>query len=91
MSNRKIVFNNVTKKYSNSTIALKNVSLSINEGEFVFVIGSSGSGKSTFLKLILKENIRKALSLIHLMKMIRNSILTIQTKLISQILNLSKF
>ena len=54
MDEKKIIFDNVTKKYS-KTLALKNISLSIDEGEFVFIIGSSGSGKSTFLKLILKE------------------------------------
>ena len=54
MNNKKIIFDNVTKHYS-KTVALKNISLSIDEGEFVFIIGSSGSGKSTFLKLILKE------------------------------------
>lgn len=50
-----VKFNNVTKKYSNGTIALCNVDLSIKKGDFVFVIGPSGSGKSTLIKLILKE------------------------------------
>lgn len=50
-----IEFQNVMKVYDNTTIALKNFSLKINDGEFVFVVGASGSGKSTFLKLIMKE------------------------------------
>ncbi len=46
---------NVTKRYPNGTVALKNVSVKINKGEFAFIIGSSGSGKSTLIKMILKE------------------------------------
>ena len=49
-----IVFNNVTKKYGNS-VALKNASVQINSGDFVFLVGPSGAGKTTFIKLILKE------------------------------------
>lgn len=45
----------VTKVYSNGAIGLNDVSLSIERGEFVFITGNSGSGKSTFLKMLYKE------------------------------------
>jgi cell division transport system ATP-binding protein len=51
-----IRFENVTKTYPNQPRpALANIALEIERGEFVFVIGSSGSGKTTFMRLILKE------------------------------------
>ena len=50
-------FEDVSKVYQNGTQALKNVSLHIEKGEFVFLVGSSGSGKSTFLKSITREEI----------------------------------
>lgn len=51
-----IEFKDVTKVYdSNGTHALDNVNIKIEDGEFVFVVGSSGAGKSTFLKLIMHE------------------------------------
>jgi len=52
---RVISFENVTKIYQNGTLALTNINLKINKGDFAFIIGQSGSGKSTMIKLILKE------------------------------------
>ena len=50
-----IEFRNVTKMYDNSTLALDNLSIKVEKSEFIFIVGSSGSGKSTFLKLMTKE------------------------------------
>jgi cell division transport system ATP-binding protein len=50
-----IVFEAVTKIYEPNVAALSDVSFVIDKGEFVFVVGASGSGKSTVVRLLLKE------------------------------------
>lgn len=50
-------FKHINKKYPDGNIALEDITFSIEDGEFVFIVGSSGAGKSTIIKLLL--NIEK--------------------------------
>ena len=50
-----IEFKNAKKTYPNGTHALNGVNLRIEDGEFVFIVGHSGAGKTTMMKLLLRE------------------------------------
>jgi cell division transport system ATP-binding protein len=50
-----IVFDSVTKKYKNGTLALDNVSFAIGEGEFVVIEGASGAGKTSLMRGIIRD------------------------------------
>lgn len=50
-----VEFDHVTKVYDDGTLGLENASTVIREGEFVFLVGPTGCGKSTFIRLMMKE------------------------------------
>lgn len=52
-----ISFQDVSKIYGDSWVALKDINLNINKGEFVFIQGPTGAGKTTLLKLIYREEL----------------------------------
>src|SRR6185437_8931650 len=52
-----IVMKNVYKKYPNGVMAANGIDIEIGRGEFVYVVGPSGTGKSTFIKMMYREEV----------------------------------
>ncbi|HPD45221.1 MAG TPA: ATP-binding cassette domain-containing protein, partial [Candidatus Woesebacteria bacterium] len=52
-----IKFDQVSKLYPNSCLALDNINLEIKQGEFVTIVGKSGAGKTTLIKLLIREEL----------------------------------
>ncbi|MBI2436343.1 MAG: ATP-binding cassette domain-containing protein, partial [Candidatus Magasanikbacteria bacterium] len=50
-----IVFKNITKQYSHDSVGLSEVNLHIEAGDFVSIVGQSGTGKTTMVKLLIAE------------------------------------
>ena len=55
-----IELKNVSLKYDNGTTALHDINLSVKDGEMAYIVGASGAGKSSILKLLLREKIATA-------------------------------
>ena len=52
-----IQMRNVSKVYENGAVALDQINVTIEKGEFVFIVGASGAGKSTFIKMLFREEL----------------------------------
>jgi cell division transport system ATP-binding protein len=50
-----IIFSKVTKKFSDGTVVLKDISFTVDEGEFVFLVGPSGAGKTIISRMLIRE------------------------------------